>query len=165
MITEILNAITNRLDANFQEYFEDGKVVIYTDESTQGISNPCFFIYLVDSDVSGETFYQYRNKETYSIVFMPLSDMKLRDKLSILQKLQYAMESIKLSSGDWIGGVIESANLVDECPNLVVRYNYKTIKDIYHPNPDIESPENMGDIGTMDNMIYTVEVKNEKERD
>lgn len=163
MLVKVLDAISNRLYENFGEFFKNGEVKIYTEESTQGISNPCFFITFIENPFNRELFNQYRHEAIFSINYLSSKNETLSRKLEILEKLKYVMEYIYIDEKP-IWGALIKADVQDEEPQLIIRYNYKTIRDIHHPKPDIESPDNKGEVGEMEKLFYNAEVKNGEEK-
>ena len=110
MINELIAGISQKLDAEFDE------IEIYTDKIKQGLSEPCFFIMVLNSKQDQMVGNRYYRNQSFDIHYFPKTD-NTSELNEISDKLMNALEYIEFD-----GGLLRGTKMHSEIVNGVLHY-------------------------------------------
>lgn len=128
MIDTILSAIATAIYKKFGDEYN-----VYTNPEEQGVSEPCFFVYLTKSQRAGKIMGRYLQKNLFHIVYFPRTEEQLqREKefyepneecYDVLLKLNEILEFIITEDGNTLRGTSMSGEVSDKHLSFWVNYD------------------------------------------
>ncbi|MDD3251923.1 MAG: hypothetical protein PHV18_05115 [Lachnospiraceae bacterium] len=120
MVNEIMDAVTRRLDELFGDGYE-----IYTDAVEQGLSEPCFFVSVLEPSRKPMLGRRSFQETGFCIQYIPeeAKPEKNRELNRAVDILFDGMEYIAMADGDLIRGTGRSYRIEDGVLNFFVSYN------------------------------------------
>ncbi|MDY2987684.1 MAG: hypothetical protein SOR77_08640 [Peptoniphilus sp.] len=131
---KLLQAVVNRLDELFPE------TNIYIKDTEQGLIEPCFFVQIVNTDISLEFQRRYRVDSLINIVYLN-QNATAYIKEEVGQRLIYGMRNIRLETGG-VYGFDASVKNTDFEVNFTINYRYNT-KEFVEKDPYMMRIENI----------------------
>lgn len=131
---KLLQAVANRLDELFPE------TNIYIKDTEQGLIEPCFFVQIVNTDISLEFQRRYRVDSLINIVYLN-QNATAYIKEEVGQRLIYGMRNIRLETGG-VYGFDASVKNTDFEVNFTINYRYNT-KEFVEKDPYMMRIENI----------------------
>lgn len=117
-IEQIVDGICTRLKESFGDGYK-----IYPEAVKQGLSNPCFFVRLVNPQSTMQPFQRYLREHLFCIQYMPLSETEPRKEChTVMDKLYLALEYIKVD-GHLQRGVNLRGEFANDMLHFFVEYN------------------------------------------
>lgn len=118
MINEIIEGITTALDA-----LTEGECEIYTEDSKQGLEEPCFFVNQMEVENTRCLGTRMKRKYPFDIIYFPRdSDAKKYEMYEMEDLLQDGMEYITLANGNMLRASDISSEIVDDVLHVYVSY-------------------------------------------
>ena len=94
MVNDLINGISIKLNQVFGDEYR-----IYTNSVTQGLTEPCFFIAVVDSSQAQLIGNRYFRQHSFDIHYFPASEGDNEEILSVASELFEILEYINLPNG------------------------------------------------------------------
>lgn len=137
MIQSIVDGISEKLNSVFGDGYK-----IYTESVKQGLTEPCFFIRLVNPVNRRELDRRFFRENLFVIQYFPKSRDEPKAECYQMQDALYlALEYITVV-GDLQRGVKMRGELVDGVLNFFVNYNmYVILTEEKTPMEELETPE------------------------
>ena len=117
MINDIVSGITNGIYEEFGRGYK-----IYTEDVEQGLSEPCFFIAVVDSKQVRIVGNRYMLTAAIDVHYFPDTKTKNKEMQEVAQRLYPVLQRITLIDGDMLNGFDLSWDIVDEVLHFFVSY-------------------------------------------
>lgn len=119
---KLLQAVVNRIDELFPY------INIYVKDVEQGLVEPCFFIRIVNTDITPEFQGRYRVDSLVNIVYLDQkADAFLKEEIE--QTLLYRMREVYLDTGG-VYGFNSGSEIGDTEINFLINYRYTTKENI-----------------------------------
>ncbi|MET3616595.1 hypothetical protein ABID14_000215 [Peptoniphilus olsenii] len=120
---KLLRAVVNRIDKLFPN------INIYVRDVEQGLVEPCFFVSIVNTDITPEFQKRYRVDSLVNIVYLDQrADAFLKEEIE--QTLLYRMHEVFLDTGGVYSFKSES-RIKDDSINFVINYRYTTKEKVF----------------------------------
>ena len=117
MVNDIVNGISKAI---YDEYGAGCK--IYTESIEQGLSNPCFFIAVLDSDQARIIGNRYQKNIAVDVHYFPGTKAKNKEMRRVEEALYSILERITLPNGDMLNGFQLHSEPVKEVLHFFVTY-------------------------------------------
>ncbi|MDR0671885.1 MAG: hypothetical protein LBF64_06185 [Oscillospiraceae bacterium] len=119
MIGDIFDAISARLHGVFGSEYE-----IYADRDIgQGLTEPCFFIALIQSEQIRKIGGRYYCPSAFDVHYFPRADRDNKELHDVSATLFSALEFVETPGGDLIRGTSMRAEVADGVLHFFVSYN------------------------------------------
>jgi len=118
MLNEIIAGISRKLNAAFGDEYE-----IYENDVEQGLTEPCFFISLLEPEASPLLGTRGVRKYPFDIHYFPKQTGNNAELFSVAETLLIALESIPMSDGLPLRGTSMSFKTIDGVLHFFVNYN------------------------------------------
>lgn len=119
MVNEILTGISVKLNQVFGEGYE-----IYGDSDVvQGLTEPCFFIAILQPSQSKLIGQRYFREHPFDVQYFPKESRNNIELHDVASELFEALEYITLLSGDLVHGTSMEYEIVDGVLHFKVNYN------------------------------------------
>ena len=130
MINEIIEAISIALDSEFGDGYE-----IHTEEIKQDLKEPCFFVQLIDQNISPLCGRRYLQNNAFCIQYFPESNLNPNAECNdVAERMMFALEYVTpLDVDRAIRGTNKNHELVDGVLNFFVNYNRVILKKTASP--------------------------------
>ena len=116
MINEIVSGISVKLSAEFGDSYR-----IYTETVKQNLSEPCFFIQLLDFKMKPLINQRYKLESSFCIQYFPESNnMPFSECRSILERMNFSLEYIMDNA---LRGINIFSEINDSTLLFYVKYN------------------------------------------
>lgn len=134
MINKLVVGISQQLNALFGDSYD-----IYTEDISQGLNTPAFYIRLLQSESAQVVGTRYFRTHSFDIHFFPEGDgTEIEQCQEVMAKLLAEMEYITIETGV-IRGTQISTEIIDGVLHFFVQYNFHVLKVV-------EPEEMMGDL-------------------
>ena len=112
MVNDLINGISIKLNQVFGDEYR-----IYTNSVTQGLTEPCFFIAVVDSSQAQLIGNRYFRQHSFDIHYFPASEGDNEEILSVASELFETLEYINLPNGTLASNKYATAKFPDDRGN------------------------------------------------
>ncbi|UNI72502.1 MAG: tail completion protein [Chaetfec virus UA24_244] len=123
MLNEVIKGVSMKLNATF-----GNKYRAYENDVKQGLKPPCFFIAVLNSDLSPLVGRRYVAHNPLDVRFIPADRGRNSEMFSVAAELLEALEYIILPDGDMLRGTGMNYEIVDGVLHFFVDYNLTLIK-------------------------------------
>lgn len=117
MIKSIIDGISLGLNAKFGNEYG-----IYTESINQGLREPCFFIFCINSSVELFPSKRKHKQLMFCIHYIPLSDEKSKEIIDVAERLFECLRYITVNDSLVLGTKM-SYKIVDEVLHFYVNYD------------------------------------------
>jgi hypothetical protein len=118
MLNDIIIAISKKLNLEFGDTYK-----IHDEPVKQGLTEPCFFIVLLNPAQTQVIGKRYFRTQPFDIHYFPSTADKNTEMNDVADRLNDAMEFITLENGDKLHGTGINHQIVDEVLHFFVSYN------------------------------------------
>lgn len=118
MLNEIIKGVARQLDAVFGEGYE-----IYQNMVRQGLSEPCFFIGVLQPEQRPLLGRQARRFNPLVLQYLPRTAGDNAEMLAVAEKLLEDLAFIQLLNGDWLRGTNMRYEIQNGILHFFVNYN------------------------------------------
>lgn len=128
MVRNILDGITKAIYNRFGDDYD-----IYVNAEEQGVNEPCFFVYLVNSSEDEKIMGRYLQKNLFNIIYFPKNEELTRSDTGyyepniecyeVLNILNQILRYVELEEGDVIRGTNISGEVSDNRLTFFVNYD------------------------------------------
>lgn len=123
MINKILDAISQKLNAEFEDNYE-----LYSENIKQDFKEPCFFIMCLNPSEQNFLANRYYRKYLFDIQYFPKSKKNLNSELyDIQERLFNCMEYVNIGN-DLIRGKNRRGEIEDNTLHFFVNYDVFVVK-------------------------------------
>jgi hypothetical protein len=124
MLNSVLEAISKKLNLEFGDTYK-----IHDEQVKQGLTEPCFFIMLLNPAQTQVIGKRYFRTQPFDIHYFPSTADKNTEMNDVADRLNDAMEFITLDNGDKLHGTSINHQIVDGVLHFFVNYNFYVRKD------------------------------------
>lgn len=124
MINDIISGMTNGIYDEFGSGYK-----IYTENIEQGLSEPCFFIVLLQAQQSRIIGNRFILSASFDVHYFPSTKAKNKEMQEVAQRLYPVLQRITLLDGDMLNGFEMNWEMVEDVLHFFVSYK-PTLK--YH---------------------------------
>ena len=117
MINDILSGLTNGI---YQEFGSGYK--IYTEDVEQGLSEPCFFIAVLEAQQVRIIGNRYMLTAVLDVHYFPSEKAKNKEMQDVASRLYKVLERITFLDGDMLNGFELKWEVVDDVLHFFVTY-------------------------------------------
>lgn len=117
MINDIISGITNGI---YEEFGSGHK--IYTENIEQGLSEPCFFIVLLEAQQSRIIGNRFMLNASFDVHYFPSTKAKNKEMQEAAQRLYGVLQRITLLDGDMLNGFDLKWEMVEDVLHFFVSY-------------------------------------------
>ncbi len=117
MINEIISGMTNGI---YQEFGSNYK--IYTENIEQGLSEPCFFIAVIEAEQVRIIGNRYMLTAVLDVHYFPSTKAKNKEMQDVASRLYKGLERITFLDGDMVNGFELKSEIVDDVLHFFVTY-------------------------------------------
>lgn len=118
MLNEIIKGVSMALNTSFGNEYR-----IYQDDVKQGLKTPCFFIAVLQPELSLLLGSRRMSRNPLVVQYIPSAPRKNAEMFSVAGKLVEVLEFITLLNGDLLHGTSMSYEVVDGVLHFFVNYN------------------------------------------
>ena len=131
MINEIISGLTNGIYEEFGSGYK-----IYTEDVEQGLSEPCFFIAVLDARQVRIIGNRYMLTAVLDVHYFPSTKAKNKEMQDVASRLYKVLERITFLDGDMLNGFELKWEAVDEVLHFFVTYK-PTMNYLAAPEEDM----------------------------
>ena len=118
MTNKIIDAIAVTLYTKFGKDYE-----YYKEDIPQGLSEPCFFIKLVESDFATETIGSKRKGHSFDIHYFPTEGRKNSEMFDVADVLVWLLQTVTAADGTKYRALNVNYSIVDDVLHFMVDYD------------------------------------------
>lgn len=123
MLNEIIKGVSMKLNTSFGNGYK-----IYQNDVKQGLKEPCFFIAVLQPELSPLLGTRRMNRNPLDVQYIPSDPGENAEMFSVAGKLVEALEFITLPGGDLLHGTKMNYEVVDGVLHFFVNYNLPMIR-------------------------------------
>nr|DAS27041.1 MAG TPA: tail completion protein [Caudoviricetes sp.] len=123
MLNEIIKGVAVGLHTAFGDGFK-----IYQDDVKQSLKRPCFFIAVLQPELSPLLATRCMNRNPLDIQYIPSDPGKNAEMFGVAGKLVEALAFITLPGGDLLHGTAMNYEVVDGVLHFFVNYNLPLVQ-------------------------------------
>lgn len=123
MLNEIIKGVSAKLNTSFGDGYK-----IYQDDVKQGLKKPCFFIAVLQPELSPLLGTRRMNRNPLDVQYIPSDPCKNAEMFSVAGKLVEALAFITLPDGDILRGTSMNYEVVDGVLHFFVNYNLTLVQ-------------------------------------
>lgn len=117
MTNKIIDAIAVTLYTKFGKDYE-----IYKEDIPQGLTEPCFFIKLVESDLVPETIGSQQKGHTFDVHYFPTEGRKNSEMFDVADVLLWLLDELTITGWGKLRGLNKRYSIVDDVLHFMVDY-------------------------------------------
>lgn len=117
MINKIIKGISQALYNEFGEEYE-----IYTEDVTQGLRGPCFFIQCINPKITLFRGNRYYRENQFAIQYFPKSKDYRKECFEVIDRMYTALEFIEVDGAPVLGKGIDT-NIYDGVLTFIINYD------------------------------------------
>ena len=117
MTNKIIGAISAALYREFGDEYE-----YYKEDLPQGLSEPCFFIKLVESDFAPETIGNKRKGHSFDVHYFPTEGRKNSEMFDVADVLVWILQTVTATDGTKYRALNVRYSIVDDVLHFMVEY-------------------------------------------
>lgn len=123
MLNEIIKGVSMKLNTSFGDGYK-----IYQSDVKQGLKEPCFFIAVLQPELSPLLGTRRMNRNPLDVQYIPSGPGENAEMFSVAGKLVEVLEFITLPGGDLLHGTKMNYEVVDGVLHFFVNYNLPMIR-------------------------------------
>lgn len=123
MLNEIIKGVSMKLNTTFGSRYK-----FYQNDVKQGFKPPCFFLAVLNPELTPLIGRRYINRNPLDIRYFPRDGADNGDMFIVALELMEALEFITLPNGDLVHGTGMNYEVVDGVLHFFVNYNLTLIK-------------------------------------
>lgn len=123
MLTEIIKGISMALNAAFGDGYE-----IFQNDVEQGLNEPCFFIAVLQPEVTPMLGRRSIWRHPFDIQYFPTRPGNNTEMFTVAETMIEALNFITLPNGDLLHGTSVNYEIVDNVLHFFVNYNSPMIQ-------------------------------------
>lgn len=123
MLNEIIKGISAKLYVTFGDAYK-----IYQDNVEQGLREPCFFIVVLQPEITPMLGRRFIKRNPFDIQYFPTNPRNNTEMFTVAERMMGALDFITLPGGDLLHGTRVNYEIVDNVLHFFVNYNLPMIK-------------------------------------
>lgn len=140
MLNEIIKGVSMKLNTAFGSGYK-----IYQDGLKQGLQLPCFFLAVLEPEITPLLGKRYMSRNPLDVQYFPTASGNNSEMFTVAEEMMEQLEFITLPNGDVLHGTSMNFEVVDGVLHFFVNYNLPLVRPT--TGDDMETLD--ADVGTV----------------